>query len=178
MCVSCLFNSPCPPDPALYYRNDDLKMFNGQSFLIARVLPCQAVSEVAKAAGIVHVCDSTFATPLMTRPIQLGADMTLQVRCRQLATSFPLLLFCYNTEYAMSCFVSYHTLLWLLYGICMSQMLGGWAWGDMAFFLYLPTELDQVLRRAQRHRRRRRSVSDQGNQRPPALLLQHPRQPH
>ncbi|CAN0155222.1 unnamed protein product [Ascophyllum nodosum] len=38
----------------------------------------RAVSEVAKAAGIVHVCDSTFATPLMTRPIQLGADMTLQ----------------------------------------------------------------------------------------------------
>ncbi|CAN0420656.1 unnamed protein product, partial [Scytosiphon promiscuus] len=38
----------------------------------------QAVSDVAKAAGILHVCDSTFATPVMTRPIELGADMTLQ----------------------------------------------------------------------------------------------------
>lgn len=40
----------------------------------------QAVSDVAKAAGVLHVCDSTFATPIMTRPIELGADMTLQVR--------------------------------------------------------------------------------------------------
>ncbi|CAN0468002.1 unnamed protein product, partial [Hapterophycus canaliculatus] len=38
----------------------------------------QAVSVVAKAAGVLHVCDSTFATPIMTRPIELGADMTLQ----------------------------------------------------------------------------------------------------
>ena len=37
------------------------------------------MSAIAKAAGILHVCDSTFATPLMTRPIELGADMTLQV---------------------------------------------------------------------------------------------------
>eukprot|EP00752_Nemacystus_decipiens_P003070 g2845.t1 len=38
----------------------------------------RAVSAVAKAAGILHVCDSTFATPIMTKPIELGADMTLQ----------------------------------------------------------------------------------------------------
>lgn len=41
---------------------------------------CQAVSAVAKTAGVLHVCDSTFATPVMTKPIELGADMTLQVR--------------------------------------------------------------------------------------------------
>lgn len=35
---------------------------------------------MAKAAGVLHVCDSTFATPVMTKPIELGADMTLQVR--------------------------------------------------------------------------------------------------
>ncbi|CAN0155286.1 unnamed protein product [Ascophyllum nodosum] len=38
----------------------------------------KAVSKVAKAAGILHVCDATFATPIMMRPIQLGADMSLQ----------------------------------------------------------------------------------------------------
>lgn len=37
------------------------------------------MSAVAKAAGIPHVCDSTFATPLMIKPLDLGADMTLQV---------------------------------------------------------------------------------------------------
>lgn len=35
---------------------------------------------MAKDAGIPHVCDATFATPLMTKPVELGADMTLQVR--------------------------------------------------------------------------------------------------
>ncbi|CAM9169364.1 unnamed protein product [Pylaiella littoralis] len=38
----------------------------------------RAVSKVAKDAGVPHVCDSTFATPIMTKPIELGADMTLQ----------------------------------------------------------------------------------------------------
>ncbi|CAM9808681.1 unnamed protein product, partial [Discosporangium mesarthrocarpum] len=38
----------------------------------------KAVSAIAKGAGILHVCDSTFATPLMVKPIELGADMTLQ----------------------------------------------------------------------------------------------------
>eukprot|EP00903_Cladosiphon_okamuranus_P020046 g18413.t1 len=38
----------------------------------------RAVSAVAKAAGVLHVCDSTFATPVMTKPIELGADMALQ----------------------------------------------------------------------------------------------------
>ena len=37
-----------------------------------------AVSKIAKAKGILHVCDATFATPIMCKPIELGADMTLQ----------------------------------------------------------------------------------------------------
>mmetsp|Transcript_34807 Transcript_34807/g.42939 ORF Transcript_34807/g.42939 Transcript_34807/m.42939 type:complete len:412 (-) Transcript_34807:322-1557(-) len=39
----------------------------------------EAISKVAKANDppILHVCDSTFATPLMLKPLELGADMTL-----------------------------------------------------------------------------------------------------
>ena len=37
-----------------------------------------AISSIAKAHGCVHVCDSTFATPIICRPIDFGADITLQ----------------------------------------------------------------------------------------------------
>jgi len=37
-----------------------------------------AVSELAKSHGIVHVCDSTFATPVIQRPIELGVDLVIQ----------------------------------------------------------------------------------------------------
>lgn len=39
----------------------------------------EEISKVSKANGqkIIHVCDSTFATPLMMKPIELGADLTL-----------------------------------------------------------------------------------------------------
>lgn len=37
----------------------------------------QAVSALAKESGILHVCDATFATPVMMKPLELGADMTL-----------------------------------------------------------------------------------------------------
>lgn len=37
-----------------------------------------AVSAIAKEFGIVHVCDSTFATPVICRPLDHGADITLQ----------------------------------------------------------------------------------------------------
>ena len=36
-----------------------------------------AVSAICKEKGILHVCDTTFATPLMTRALDLGADITL-----------------------------------------------------------------------------------------------------
>jgi len=37
-----------------------------------------AVSALAKAKGIPHVVDSTFATPVIQRPIELGADLVIQ----------------------------------------------------------------------------------------------------
>jgi len=37
-----------------------------------------AVSEIAREFGAVHVCDATFATPLIMRPLDLGADITMQ----------------------------------------------------------------------------------------------------
>ena len=37
-----------------------------------------AISDIAKSKDIVHVCDSTFATPYICRPIDHGADLTIQ----------------------------------------------------------------------------------------------------
>jgi len=38
----------------------------------------EAVSKIAKEHGAVHVVDSTFATPVMLRPMDHGADMVIQ----------------------------------------------------------------------------------------------------
>jgi cystathionine beta-lyase/cystathionine gamma-synthase len=37
-----------------------------------------AISEIAKAKGILHVCDSTFATPYIMRPMDHGCDLAIQ----------------------------------------------------------------------------------------------------
>ncbi|CAB9502443.1 Cystathionine gamma [Seminavis robusta] len=37
-----------------------------------------AISEIAKRRGILHVCDSTFATPYVMRPLDHGVDLTIQ----------------------------------------------------------------------------------------------------
>jgi len=37
----------------------------------------RAVSDLARSRGIVHVCDATFGTPLMLRPLDLGCDLSL-----------------------------------------------------------------------------------------------------
>jgi cystathionine gamma-lyase len=37
-----------------------------------------AISALCKSRNIIHVCDSTFATPVICRPIEHGADITLQ----------------------------------------------------------------------------------------------------
>uniref|UniRef100_A0A7S1ZIH0 plant cystathionine gamma-synthase n=1 Tax=Trieres chinensis TaxID=1514140 RepID=A0A7S1ZIH0_TRICV len=37
-----------------------------------------AISEIAKEAGVLHVCDSTFATPYICKPLDHGADLTIQ----------------------------------------------------------------------------------------------------
>lgn len=37
-----------------------------------------AISEIAKGAGIPHCCDTTFATPVILKALDLGADIVLQ----------------------------------------------------------------------------------------------------
>eukprot|EP00922_Rhytidocystis_sp_ex-Travisia-forbesii_P054487 GHVS01080759.1.p1 GENE.GHVS01080759.1~~GHVS01080759.1.p1 ORF type:complete len:404 (+),score=13.42 GHVS01080759.1:117-1328(+) len=37
----------------------------------------EAISKLARARGILHVCDSTFATPLAVQPLVLGADLVI-----------------------------------------------------------------------------------------------------
>ncbi|PHJ19884.1 cystathione gamma lyase [Cystoisospora suis] len=38
----------------------------------------EAISKTCRSRGILHVCDSTFATPYMMKPLDLGADMVVQ----------------------------------------------------------------------------------------------------
>jgi cystathionine beta-lyase/cystathionine gamma-synthase len=38
----------------------------------------EEISKIAKEAGAVHVCDATFATPVMLRPLDHGCDMVIQ----------------------------------------------------------------------------------------------------
>ncbi len=44
---------------------------------LLRVIDIAAVSEIAKECGALLVVDSTFATPIATRPIDLGADLVV-----------------------------------------------------------------------------------------------------
>lgn len=37
-----------------------------------------AISEIAQRHGILHVCDSTFATPYICKPLDHGCDLTIQ----------------------------------------------------------------------------------------------------
>jgi cystathionine beta-lyase/cystathionine gamma-synthase len=43
-----------------------------------RLVDLEAVSAIAKSIGAYHVCDSTFATPIIMRPLEHGCDMTVQ----------------------------------------------------------------------------------------------------
>ena len=36
-----------------------------------------AISKICKEKGVIHCCDATFGTPMMCKPIELGADLTL-----------------------------------------------------------------------------------------------------
>jgi len=38
----------------------------------------KALSKIAKDCGAVHVCDATFATPIICKPIEHGADLVIQ----------------------------------------------------------------------------------------------------
>jgi methionine-gamma-lyase len=44
---------------------------------IVRLTDLRAVAAIAKAAGVLFAVDSTFATPIATRPIELGADFVV-----------------------------------------------------------------------------------------------------
>jgi cystathionine beta-lyase/cystathionine gamma-synthase len=43
-----------------------------------RLVDLEAVSKLAKEIGAVHACDSTFATPVILRPLDHGVDLTIQ----------------------------------------------------------------------------------------------------
>merc|ERR1711998_330769 len=43
-----------------------------------QIADIEAISKIAKENGCLHVCDSTFATPYICRPIDHGADLTIQ----------------------------------------------------------------------------------------------------
>lgn len=43
-----------------------------------KIADLSAISEIAKDRGIIHVCDSTFATPYIMRPLDHGCDLTIQ----------------------------------------------------------------------------------------------------
>jgi cystathionine beta-lyase/cystathionine gamma-synthase len=43
-----------------------------------RLVDLDAVSAIAKQHGCYHVCDSTFASPVILRPLDHGCDMTIQ----------------------------------------------------------------------------------------------------
>jgi cystathionine beta-lyase/cystathionine gamma-synthase len=43
-----------------------------------RLVDLEAVSAIAKEHGCLHVCDSTFASPVIMRPLDHGCDMTIQ----------------------------------------------------------------------------------------------------
>lgn len=37
----------------------------------------EEISKICKARGVIHCCDATFATPVMCKPLELGADLCL-----------------------------------------------------------------------------------------------------
>jgi cystathionine gamma-synthase len=44
---------------------------------LVRVVDIRCVAEVAHAAGALCACDNTWATPVLTRPLELGADLVM-----------------------------------------------------------------------------------------------------
>jgi|EP00945_MAST-04E_sp_MAST-4E-sp1_P000720 cystathionine gamma-lyase len=43
-----------------------------------RLVDIEAISDIAKENNCVHVCDATFATPMIVRPLDHGADLVIQ----------------------------------------------------------------------------------------------------
>merc|ERR1711924_136292 len=45
---------------------------------ILSLVDLEAISKIAKEFNCIHVCDSTFATPVMLRPLDHGVDVVIQ----------------------------------------------------------------------------------------------------
>lgn len=52
---------------------------------LLRVGPIDRIAEIAKAAGVALIVDNTFATPLLVRPIELGANLVVHSLTKYLA---------------------------------------------------------------------------------------------
>jgi cystathionine beta-lyase/cystathionine gamma-synthase len=52
---------------------------------LLRVAPLDRIAEIARAAGAVLVVDNTFATPLLLRPLELGANFAVHSATKYLA---------------------------------------------------------------------------------------------
>ena len=52
---------------------------------LLRVAPLDRIAEIARAAGAALVVDNTFATPMLVRPLELGADFVVHSATKYLA---------------------------------------------------------------------------------------------
>jgi len=71
------FTDPAKVKAALR-ENTKLVFSESPSNPLCTLTDLQAVSDICKAAGALHVCDSTFATPVICRPIDHGCDLVIQ----------------------------------------------------------------------------------------------------
>merc|ERR1711976_79004 len=73
----CDFSNPANVEAAI---KDNTKLIFSETPVnpVLKLVDVAAVSKIAKARGIPHVCDTTFATPVVMRGIELGADMVIQ----------------------------------------------------------------------------------------------------
>jgi cystathionine gamma-synthase len=51
---------------------------------LVRIVDIRAVAEIAHAAGALCACDNTWATPVITRPLELGADLVMHATTKYL----------------------------------------------------------------------------------------------
>jgi cystathionine gamma-synthase len=52
---------------------------------LLRVTDIAAISTIARRAGLISVCDNTWATPALQRPLDLGADLSLHATTKYLS---------------------------------------------------------------------------------------------
>jgi cystathionine gamma-synthase len=52
---------------------------------LVRIVDIRRVAEIAHAAGALCACDNTWATPVITRPLELGADLVMHATTKYLS---------------------------------------------------------------------------------------------